>query len=216
MDLHADHSERVVVDATAVLQGQGAVTLESQGQGDRARIAVVAHPAGEAWAHTGEQLCELLVLQGALLIGEDSFGPQSYVRLIPGQALDLKTQTGCVLYENRRDWTETEEGSFALAGDRMDWRQGMVPGLKVTSLHEGLTKHTALVRWAPDTRFNPHTHVGGEEILVLAGVFRDEHGAYPAGTWIRSPHMSHHQPFTEAEGATILVKVGHLQVPVRS
>ena len=213
MDLHADHSERVVVDATAVLQRQGAVTLESQGQGDRAQITVVAHPSGEAWTHTGEQLCELLVLQGALLIGEDSFGPQSYVRLLPGQALDLKTQTGCVLYENRRDWTETEEGSFALAGDRMDWRQGMVPGLKVTSLHEGLTKHTALVRWAPDTRFNPHTHVGGEEILVLAGVFRDEHGAYPAGTWIRSPHMSHHRPFTEAEGATILVKVGHLQVP---
>ena len=213
MDLHADHSERVVVDATAVLQGQGAVTLESQGQGDRAQITVVAHPSGEAWTHTGEQLCELLVLQGALLIGEDSFGPQSYVRLLPGQALDLKTQTGCVLYENRRDWTETEEGSFALAGDRMDWRQGMVSGLKVTSLHEGLTKHTALVRWAPDTRFNPHTHVGGEEILVLAGVFRDEHGAYPAGTWIRSPHLSHHRPFTEAEGATILVKVGHLQVP---
>ena len=213
MDLHADHSERVVVDATAVLQGQGAVTLESQGQGDRAQITVVAHPSGEAWTHTGEQLCELLVLQGALLIGEDSFGPQSYVRLLPGQAHDLKTQTGCVLYENRRDWTETEEGSFALAGDRMDWRQGMVSGLKVTSLHEGLTKHTALVRWAPDTRFNPHTHVGGEEILVLAGVFRDEHGAYPAGTWIRSPHMSHHRPFTEAEGATILVKVGHLQVP---
>jgi len=195
------------------LQGQGVVTLERQGQGDHAQIKVVAHPAGDAWAHPGEQLCELLVLQGALLIGEDSFGPQSYVRLLPGQALDLKTQTGCVLYENRRHWTEAEEGSFALAGDRMDWRQGMVPGLKVTSLHEGLTKHTALVRWAPDTRFNPHTHVGGEEILVLAGVFRDEHGAYPAGTWIRSPHMSHHRPFTEAEGATILVKVGHLQVP---
>ena len=198
MDLHADHSERVVVDATATLQGQGAVSLERQGQGDHAQITVVSHPAGEAWAHPGEQLCELLVLQGALLIGEDSFGPQSYVRLLPGQALDLKTQAGCVLYENRRDWTEAEEGSFALAGDRMDWRQGMVPGLKVTSLHEGLTKHTALVRWAPDTRFNPHTHVGGEEILVLAGVFRDEHGAYPAGTWIRSPHMNHNRPFTEA------------------
>lgn len=88
----------------------------------------------------------------------------------------------------------------------------MVPGLKVTSLHQGLIKHTALVRWAPETRFNPHTHVGGEEILVLEGVFRDEHGSYPAGTWIRSPHMSHHRPFTGPEGATILVKVGHLDV----
>jgi anti-sigma factor ChrR (cupin superfamily) len=146
------------------------------------------------------------------LVGEATLGPLSYVRLLPGHVTELSTQSGCVLYENRRDWTETEEGSYAMAGDRLEWRQGMVPGLKVTSLHEGLTKHTALVRWAPETRFNPHTHVGGEEIYVLEGVFRDEHGAYPAGTWIRSPHMSHHKPFTEAEGATILVKVGHLQV----
>ena len=212
MDLHADHSQRVVVDATAVLQGQGAVTLESQGQGDQARIAVVAHAAGEAWTHSGEQLCEVLVAQGTLLIGEATLGPLSYIRLLPGQATELCTQSGCVLYENRRDWTETEEASYAMAGERLEWRQGMVPGLKVTSLHEGLTKHTALVRWAPETRFNPHTHVGGEEILVLEGVFRDEHGSYPAGTWIRSPHMSNHRPFTGPEGATILVKVGHLDV----
>lgn len=214
MDLHADHSQRIVVDAAAVQQGQGAVTLESQG--DRARIAVVSHMAGEAWTHSGEQLLEVLVAQGTLLIGEATLGPFSYVRLLPGHVTELSTQSGCVLYENRRDWTETEEGSYAMAGDRLEWRQGMVPGLKVTSLHEGFTKHTALVRWAPRTRFNPHTHVGGEEIYVLEGVFRDEHGAYPAGTWIRSPHMSHHRPFTEAEGATILVKVGHLQAPVRS
>lgn len=214
MDLHADHSQRVVVDAAAVQQGQGAVTLESQG--DRARIAVVAHVAGEAWTHSGEQLLEVLVAQGTLLVGEATLGPLSYVRLLPGHVTELSTQSGCVLYENRRDWAETEDASYALDGERLEWRQGMVPGLKVTSLHEGLTKHTALVRWAPETRFNPHTHVGGEEIYVLEGVFRDEHGAYPAGTWIRSPHMSHHRPFTEAEGATILVKVGHLQVPVRS
>lgn len=48
MDLHADHSERVVVDATATLQGQGAVSLERQGQGDHAQITVLAHPAGDA------------------------------------------------------------------------------------------------------------------------------------------------------------------------
>jgi len=58
--------------------------------------------------------------------------------------------------------------------------------------------------------FHSHRHPGGEEILVLEGVFRDEFGAYPKGTWIRSPHMSRHTPFTAKEGATILVKVGHL------
>ncbi|MFZ9115295.1 MAG: cupin, partial [bacterium] len=29
------------------------------------------------------------------------------------------------------------------------------------------------------------------------------------GSWIRSPHMSQHQPFSR-EGCTILVKTGHL------
>jgi anti-sigma factor ChrR (cupin superfamily) len=44
---------------------------------------------------------------------------------------------------------------------------------------------------------------------VVDGVFEDEHGRYPAGTWIRSPHMSLHKPFSE-EGCTIFVKTGHL------
>jgi anti-sigma factor ChrR (cupin superfamily) len=66
------------------------------------------------------------------------------------------------------------------------------------------------VRWAPNTRFNAHSHPGGEEILVLQGLFRDEHGEYPAGTWIRSPRGSRHAPFTGAEGALIYVKVGLL------
>jgi len=213
MDHNADHLQRVVVDASATLRGQGPVSLERQAQGDHAWISVVAHPAGETWSHSGDQLLEILVVQGSLLIGADAFGPLSYIRLLPGHVTELRTQAGCVLYENRRDCAETDSDISALAGDSLDWRQGMVPGLKVTSLHQGLTKHTALVRWAPQTRFNPHTHVGGEEILVLEGVFHDEHGAYPAGTWIRSPHLSHHRPFTESEGATILVKVGHLQVP---
>jgi anti-sigma factor ChrR (cupin superfamily) len=45
---------------------------------------------------------------------------------------------------------------------------------------------------------------------VVDGVFEDEHGRYPAGSWIRSPHMSLHQPFSK-EGCTIFVKTGHLQ-----
>jgi anti-sigma factor ChrR (cupin superfamily) len=44
---------------------------------------------------------------------------------------------------------------------------------------------------------------------VIDGVFEDELGRYPAGTWIRSPHRSAHQPFSR-EGCTILVKTGHL------
>lgn len=91
----------------------------------------------------------------------------------------------------------------------MPWYQGLVDGLSVMPLAEFGTQHTALVRWAPGTRFNPHRHYGGEEIYVLEGVFEDEYGRYPADTWIRSPHMSAHCPYSIG-GCTILVKTGHL------
>ena len=77
-------------------------------------------------------------------------------------------------------------------------------------LHEHNGVSTALVRWAPNTRFNRHIHVGGEEILVLDGLFRDEHGEYPTGSWLRNARYSEHTPFTGPEGALIYVKVGHI------
>ena len=88
------------------------------------------------------------------------------------------------------------------------WLQGMVPGLNVMPLMQQGSRST-LVKWAPQTFFNPHRHYSGEEIFVVNGVFEDEHGRYPTGSWIRSPHMSLHQPFSK-EGCTIFVKTGHL------
>jgi len=91
------------------------------------------------------------------------------------------------------------------------WYPGLVPGLSVIPLHSFEGQHTALVRWAPGTFFNPHRHFGGEEIFVVEGVFEDEHGRYPVGSWLRSPHLSQHQPFSR-EGCLIFVKTGHLDV----
>ena len=72
---------------------------------------------------------------------------------------------------------------------------------------------TALVHWPAGERFVPHQHWGGEEIFVLSGTFRDEHGVYPKGTWIQSPHLSTHHPFVEEE-TVIFVKTGHLPIPL--
>jgi len=213
MTLHADHSLRIVVDTTDLHAGlTGDRGLEHRIVPSESRITLRSLQAGETLTHDGAKLLEILVVRGLLSLNGEALGPSSYVRLAAGVAVTLASTEASLVYLNERTPTEPEKDSYALRGDELDWRQGMVPGLKVTSLHQGLTKHTALVRWAPETRFNPHTHVGGEEILVLEGIFRDEHGSYPAGTWIRSPHMSNHRPFTGPEGATILVKVGHLDV----
>ena len=72
-----------------------------------------------------------------------------------------------------------------------------------------VARATSLVRYAPNSSFTSHQHELGEEFFVLDGVFEDEHGRYPTGSWIRSPHMSMHKPFSK-EGCTIFVKTGHL------
>lgn len=78
-------------------------------------------------------------------------------------------------------------------------------------LHAHRHEHAALVRWQPDTFFQSHAYFGGGEILVVSGVFEDEYGSYPAGAWLRSPHMGRHRPFSRP-GCTIYVKTGHLPI----
>ncbi|MFO1069893.1 MAG: cupin domain-containing protein [Geminicoccaceae bacterium] len=69
-----------------------------------------------------------------------------------------------------------------------------------------VARATSIVRYAPGSRFSAHTHDGGEEFLVLDGVFQDEHGDYPPGTYVRNPPTSRHTPGS-APGCTILVKL---------
>src|SRR5215467_3179755 len=69
-----------------------------------------------------------------------------------------------------------------------------------------VARATSLVRYAPNSLFPSHSHGLGEEFLVLDGVFSDEHGDYPAGTYVRNPPGSSHAPRT-APGCTILVKL---------
>ena len=69
-----------------------------------------------------------------------------------------------------------------------------------------VARATSLVRYAANSVFPAHSHALGEEFLVLDGVFSDERGDYPAGTYVRNPPGSHHSPRT-APGCTILVKL---------
>jgi hypothetical protein len=117
---------------------------------------------------------------------------------------------GATLFVKLHQFATDDAARVVIDMARADFSPGLVPGLSVLPLHQHGAESAALVRWAPNTRFNPHRHWGGEEIFVLEGVFRDEHGTYPKGAWLRSPHLSAHTPFTGPEGALIYVKTGHL------
>lgn len=159
-----------------------------------------AHPAGE----------EILVLDGEFSDDHGDYPAGTYIRNPPGSGHAPKSQKGCMLFVKLRQFHPNDSRTLRIDTNETPWYPGMVPGLSVMPLHEFDGVNTALVRWAPNTIFNPHVHPGGEEIFVLQGVFHDEHGSYPAGSWIRSPRYSKHAPFTKAEGAMIYVKTGHL------
>ena len=65
---------------------------------------------------------------------------------------------------------------------------------------------TSLVRYAPGDAFPGHAHPQGEEILVLDGVFSDEQGDYPAGSFLKNPHGSRHSPRSQG-GCTLFVRL---------
>lgn len=69
-----------------------------------------------------------------------------------------------------------------------------------------VARATTIVRFDPGSEFSPHTHDGGEEYLVLDGVFQDEEGDFGTGSYVRNPPTSKHTPAAMA-GATILVKL---------
>ena len=92
---------------------------------------------------------------------------------------------------------------------RMPWVPSPAQGVErrmLDRIGDEVARATSIVRYAPGSRFASHTHGGGEEFLVLDGVFQDEHGDFPAGTYIRNPPTSRHTPGSEP-GCTIFVKL---------
>ena len=162
------------------------------------------HAAGE----------EILVLEGTFSDESGDYSAGMYLRNPPNSSHTPHSKEGCTIFVKLRQFHPEDSATIRIDTNNTPWYPGLVPGLSVMPLHEFDGVGTALVRWAPNTVFNPHVHPGGEEILVLEGVFHDEHGSYPSGTWIRSPRYSKHTPFTKEEGALIYVKTGHLNYKI--
>ena len=216
MALNSDLSQRCVVNSQTLewvaspAAGVSRRLLERNG-GEVARAtSIVRYAPGSAFAnHTHGGGEEILVLEGTLHDEHGVYGPGTYLKNPVGSAHAPFTVDGCTLWVKLRHLDPRDSERVVIDTRHTHWHQGMVEGLKVLPLNTFETQNTAMVRWAPQTFFNPHRHWGGEEILVVEGVFSDEHGDYPAGSWLRSPHMSQHQPFSR-EGCLILVKTGHL------
>ncbi|CAM3632949.1 cupin domain-containing protein [Polynucleobacter brandtiae] len=215
MDVNSDYSKRVVIDhhdlpwAKSPQSGVERKMLDRIGDEVAKATSIVRYQPGARFPlHLHKLGEEILVLDGILSDEMGDYPAGTYIMNPPGSAHAPYTESGCILFVKLRHLGVDQVVREVLDTQSAEWFQGMVPGLTVMPLMRQGSGST-LVRWAPQTYFNPHQHFGGEEIFVVEGVFEDEHGRYPTGSWIRSPHMSRHQPFSK-EGCTIFVKTGHL------
>ncbi|GBL05160.1 cupin domain-containing protein [Glaciecola sp. KUL10] len=91
----------------------------------------------------------------------------------------------------------------------LDWVSSPMQGVDRRPLDrvgDEVARATTIVRYAPGSTFSSHVHTGGEEFVVIEGVFQDEHGDFPTGSYIRNPPGSSHTPRSD-NGCVILVKL---------
>ncbi|MEL6315112.1 MAG: cupin domain-containing protein [Pseudomonadota bacterium] len=216
MRVNADFSERVVIRpdeydwVASPAAGVERMMLDRIGD-EVARATTIVRFAPDSYfdAHTHGGGEEFFVLDGVFSDETGDYPTGTYVRNPIGTSHKPHTAEGATIFVKLHQFDEDDTEQFHVDTKTAAFRPGMVQGLSVLPLHSSKSENVALVRWEPGTRFTPHNHWGGEEILVLEGTFEDEHGTYPAGTWIRSPHMSQHKPWSD-EGCLIYVKTGHL------
>ncbi|KZX80492.1 cupin [Oleiphilus sp. HI0009] len=220
MELRSDFSDRFVVApqdyhwVDSPMPGVERMMLDRIGDEVARATSIVRYEANSEFSphtHTGGE--EFFVLDGVFEDEHGQYPAGTYVRNPIGTAHQPKIgDQGATIFVKLQQFDQRDTWQFSIDTTSTAWLPGLVEGLSVMPLHEFEGEHVALVRWAPNTIFNPHRHWGGEEIFVLEGTFYDEHGEYPKGTWIRSPHMSQHHPFTKEDGCTIYVKTGHLPI----
>ncbi|MBL4852911.1 MAG: cupin domain-containing protein [Robiginitomaculum sp.] len=216
MRLNADFSKAVVIDTTAMpweaspMAGVRRRKLDRIGdEVARATSLVRYDPKSYFSPHTHSGGEEFLVLEGIFSDEHGDYPAGTYVRNPIGSTHKPYSEAGCIIFVKLHQFDEKDTAQLSINTHGEEFQPGTAPGLTVLSLHSFEGESCALVRWAPGTVFNPHTHWGGEEILVLEGTFSDENGHYPKGTWVRSPHLSVHHPYSK-EGCLIYVKTGHL------
>ena len=98
------------------------------------------------------------------------------------------------------------------------WRQSPMAGVKRRMIErdgEEVARATSLVSYAAESSFSAHRHDKGEEFLVMDGVFSDETGDFPKGSYVRNPPGSEHSPHSK-DGCEIFVKLRQMHLDDQS
>ena len=215
--LNMQFAQRVVIDTNALdwqpspARGVWRKPLAREDAERGHATSIVRYDPGSSFArHTHPLGEEILVLDGVFSDEFGDFGAGTYFRNPPESGHAPFSEPGCVLLVKLHQFLPGDLAQVRIDTSRAQWMSGH-DNEKVMPLHAFEAERVTLVRWPAGARGSAHRHAGGEEIFVLAGEWKDEHGAYPRGTWLRSPDSSTHRPYVEEE-TLLWVKTGHLPV----
>ncbi len=215
--LNLDFSQRVALDTNAIdwqpspMPGVLRKPLAREEAERGHATSIVRYEPGSRFSEHGHPLGEeILVLDGVFSDHTGDYPAGTYFRNPEGFRHAPFSDEGCTLLVKLHQFQPDDDAHVVIDTNTEAWRPGH-GNLQVMPLHQHGDEHVALVRWPAGEVFQLHRHFGGEEIFVISGEFIDEHGRYSAGSWLRSPHNSVHQPRVEQE-TVIWVKTGHLPV----
>lgn len=214
--LNADFSQRAVMH-TAAMDWQASPSpsvwrkrLDLAAGAETSRVtSVVRYDAGSSFAlHPHPCGEEIFVLDGVFADEHGEYPAGTYLLNPQGFNHAPFSKQGCVLFVKLQQYPGTEH--ITIDTKSADWPDTGVPGLRL--LRCTTTAGARPCAWPVSHRAAACRRTimwAAKSFFVIAGEVADEFGAYPAGTWIRQPDASRHEPVS-AQGATLYVKRGHL------
>jgi anti-sigma factor ChrR (cupin superfamily) len=216
MKLHADLSRPAIIDSTSLAwvpspsPGVERRMLERDGDEVARATSIVRYAPGSEFPthrHGGGE--EFMVLEGVFSDEHGDFPAGTYVRNPVGSSHAPRTAPGCTIFVKLRQMDPDDQTQVAIDTKAGDWVAGDMPGLFRMPLYEFGAERVWLTKMGAGCAAAPHSHPGGEEVLVLEGSVEDENGIHGKGTWFRLPPGSFHSPRTD-DGCLLWVKQGHL------
>ena len=214
-NLNMDFKQRIVIDTRAAdwvaspMPGVWRKPLAREEAERGHATSIVRYEAGARFsAHDHPLGEEILVLDGTFSDETGDYHAGTYFRNPEGFRHAPFSEPGCVILVKLHQLQVEDRAHVVIDTHASAWSDGG-EGLQFMLLHSFGTEKVALVKLAAGQTYEAHIHEGGEEVYVIEGEYSDEQGSYPAGSWIRSPIGSRHQP-RAVENTLLWVKTGHL------
>ena len=223
MRLNADFTKRVVIRpgdydwVSSPASGVDRMMLDRIGEEVARATTIVRFAPNSAFdAHTHGGGEEYLVLDGVFSDEAGDYPVGTYVRNPIGTAHRPHIgPEGATILVKLHQFAGTDTGQMVVDTRDADFAASGTPGIAVLPLHAVPTETVELQRWRAGASMPAARHEGGQEVFVIEGTWEDEHGRYPAGTWVRNP-PGFAQAGRSPEGCLLYVKTGHLAQAVRA